>query len=156
MWRYLVGLVAGVLLVAGGVLWWRNAAVARHTLPDAPAAQAGGAADEDALPEPPAASDKTREQKRLSRIDKNKDGQVGRDEFLAARRRNFDKLDIDHDGRLSFDEYAAKAIDRFTDADKDKSGTLNAAEFATTRAVRKTRPTCRCPEPREAKGDEES
>jgi hypothetical protein len=145
MWRYLVGLAAGVLLVAGGVLWWRSSAVARQTLPDAPAARAANAAAGDPMPEPPAASEKTREEKRLSRIDKDKNGTVSRDEFLAARQRNFAKLDINGDGKLAFDEYAVKGIERFTGADADKSGALTAAEFATTRVARTAKPTCRCP-----------
>jgi hypothetical protein len=156
MWRYLVGLVAGVLLVAGGVLWWRSSAIAHRTLPNAPGAtaQAGGA--DDAMPDPPEASEKTREEKRLSRIDHDKNGQVSRDEFLAARRRNFAKLDVDGDGKLSFEEYAAKGVERFATADTDKSGALTAAEFATTRIVRKSQPTCRCPAQRPANEDGES
>ena len=151
MWRYLVGLVAGVLLVGGGALWWRSAAIARHSLPDAP--QVATAADS-AMPDPPAASEKTREEKRLSRIDHDKNGQVGRDEFLAMRRRNFDKLDLNHDGQLAFDEYAAKAIERFVAADKDKTGALGAAEFATTKPPRKT-VTERCAPAGKAKEEDE-
>lgn len=155
-WRYLVGMAAGVLLMAGGVLWWRTTAIAGHALPDTPQAIAGGAAaGDDSMPEPPTVSEKTREQRRLSRIDHDKDGKVSRDEFLAARRRNFAKLDKDGDGKLSFDEYAAKAIERFNDADKDKTGLLTPAEFATTKAVRQTR-TTRCPPPAKAKEEDES
>ena len=64
----------------------------------------------------PEASEKTREEKRFSRYDKNKDGKVQADEYLAARRRNFDKLDLDHNGALAFQEYAAKGIEKFNDA----------------------------------------
>jgi hypothetical protein len=156
MWRYLVGVLAGVLLVAGGVLWWRNAAVAHRTLPDLPAAANGAAESGEAMPEPPAASEKTREEKRLSRIDHDKNGEVSRDEFLAARKRNFAKLDVNADGKLSFEEYASKGVERFAAADKDKSGALNAAEFATTRAARTAKPTCRCADLPAAKGDEEN
>ena len=46
----------------------------------------------------PEATEKTREEKRFSRYDKNKDGKVQIDEYLAARRKNFDKLDLDHNG----------------------------------------------------------
>ncbi|WP_404709912.1 EF-hand domain-containing protein [Sphingomonas sp. MMS24-J13] len=154
MWRYLVGLAAGVVLMAGGVLWWRTTAIAGHGLPNAPQAIAGAAAGDDAMPEPPMASEKTREQRRLSRIDHDKDGKVSRDEFLAARRRNFAKLDKDGDGKLSFDEYAAKAIERFNDADKEKTGLLTPAEFATTKAVRQTR-TTRCPRPTKPKDEDD-
>ena len=155
MWRYVAGLVGGALLIAGSVLWWKNAAIARHPLPDAPVAEAQAPTDDRApTPEPPAASEKTREERRLSRIDHDKNGQVSRDEFLAMRRRNFDKLDRDHDGRLSFDEYATKAVERFAVADKDKSQALTAVEFATTRIVRKADAT-RCPLPRRANEEDD-
>ena len=147
MWRYLVGMVAGVLLVAGGVLWWRNSAVASHILPAAPRlaaanTQTGAAGDE--VPEPPAASVKTREEKRFGRYDHDKNGAVSRDEFLMARRKAFAKLDANGDGVLSFDEYAVKTEKRFADADADRSGALTAPEFATTRIARKTRTAPRC------------
>ncbi len=155
-WRYLVGMAAGVLLMAGGVFWWRTTTIAGHAFAEAPSVSGSASATgDDAMPDPPAASEKTREQKRLSRIDHDKDGQVSRDEFLAARRRNFAKLDKDGDGKLSFDEYAAKAIERFDEADKDKSGKLNAAEFATTKAVRKAHEN-RCPPQAKAKDEDES
>lgn len=157
MWRYLVGMMAGVLLVAGGVLWWRNPAAARRLPPDAPAALAGsiGAPGAETVPEPPAASEKTREEKRFSRYDHDKDGKVGREEFLASRRKAFAKLDTNHDGKLDFDEYAAKTITRFADADADKSGALTPAEFATTKIQRKTKAAPRCPPAPAEKGDDE-
>ena len=92
----------------------------------------------------PEASAKTREEKRFSRYDKNKDGKVQADEYLAARRRNFDKLDLDHNGALSFQEYAAKAIEKFNDAGGRK-GWLTAAEFvATAPPQAKRKSTCSC------------
>jgi hypothetical protein len=146
MWRYLVGMVAGVLLVAGGVLWWRNTADAGQALPEAPPAARTGDADE-APPPPPEASEKTREERRFARYDRDKDGLVSRDEFLAARRRAFAKLDTNGDGRLSFEEYAVRGIERFAKADADHSGALAPAEFLSTRIVRKTGTTPRCPPP---------
>jgi hypothetical protein len=145
MWRYWVGAAAALLLVAGGIFWWHNTAAAKHGLPDAPAAKAlaEGSGDQ-AMPEPPAASEKTREEKRFSRSDHDKNGAISRDEFLAARHRNFAKLDVNNDGRLTFEEYAAKGEERFGKADADKSGSLNPAEFATTRAARKSKATCAC------------
>ena len=155
MWRYLVGMAAGVLLVAGGLLVWQNTAVATHGVPLLPARLAAAIAPgDDVVPEPPQASEKTREQKRFSRYDHDKDGKVSRDEFLAARRRAFAKLDVNNDGRLSFDEYAVKGEKRFADADGDHDGALAAGEFATTRPVRKAKPNPRCP-PAPARGDED-
>ena len=92
--------------------------------------------------EPPEASEKTREQKRFDRYDRNRDGKVDRDEYLLSRHKAFAKLDTNGDGKLSFEEYSAKAIGKFDKADADRSGTLDAAEFATTRVQRKPRPKC--------------
>ncbi len=139
MWRYLVGLAAGVLLVAGGVLWWRNTAVAERALPPAPAASVATTDSSETPPEPPVATEKTREERRFGRYDRDKDGQVDRDEYLAARRKAFAKLDLNGDGTLSFDEYAAKTLGKFKVADADKSGVLVPAEFATTRVCARRR-----------------
>jgi hypothetical protein len=146
MWRYLVGLMAGMLLFAGGVLWWRNTADAGQSLPAAPAPTAGTATDEP-MPAAPQASAKTREERRFGRYDHDKDGAVTRDEYLASRRKAFAKLDKDGDGRLSFEEYAVKGIDRFAKADADGSGTLIPSEFLTTRIERKTTSVRHCPPP---------
>ena len=97
------------------------------------------------LAPPPQASERTREEKRFARYDKDKNGAVGRDEYLAARRKNFDKLDTNNDGRLSFEEYAIKGETKFAAADRDRNGALNATEFATTRVVRKTKSRRNCP-----------
>jgi hypothetical protein len=73
---------------------------------------------------------------------------VEADEYLAARRRNFDKLDLDHNGALSFQEYAAKGIDKFNSAGGRK-GFLTEAEFATTAPPQARHKACSCgrPEP---------
>jgi Ca2+-binding EF-hand superfamily protein len=84
------------------------------------------------LPELPAPTPKSREEKRFARADRDDDGIVSPAEFVAARRRNFDKLDANGDGRLSFEEYAAEGFRKFAAADVNGDGRLNAAEFATT------------------------
>lgn len=143
MWRYLVGGLAALLLVAAGVFLFKGSAIADHGLPAAPQAAVSGTTP--ALPDAaPAATERTREQKRFDRYDKDRNGQVSRDEYLAARHKAFAKLDVDHDGKLAFEEWAAKAIAKFGDADKDKSGAMTAAEFATTAAKRSARPRCAC------------
>lgn len=48
-------------------------------------------------------------QEHLAELDKNKDGFIGRDEFLSHPSQMFDKLDANHDGRISKDEMAAMA-----------------------------------------------
>lgn len=157
MWRYLVGAVAALVLAGGGLWWWKNSAIAERGEPRASYA-AAPAAPADVLPEPPVADQKTKEQKRFARVDKDKDGRITRDEYLNLRRKNFAKLDRNGDGVLSFDEYAVKAIDKFAAADKDRSGSLNAAEFATTRVQRKAKPRPNCPPAGrgEAKGEDEA
>ena len=152
MWRYWVGAAVALLLVVGGVFWWRSTAVAKHGTSHATQGSAAPLIDggDEAVPEPPAASEKTREEKRFSRSDHDKNGAISRDEFLAARRRNFAKLDANGDGRLTFDEYAVKAEEKFGKADADKSGSLNPAEFATTRVARKAKASCAC----QPKGDD--
>ena len=104
-----------------------------------------GAVHDAAQPlEAPEASQRSREEKRFSRYDKNKDGKVQADEYLAARHRNFDRLDVDHNGALSFQEYAAKGIEKFNDAGGRK-GWLTAAEFvATAPPQAKRKSTCSC------------
>lgn len=134
MWRYLAGAAAGVLLMAGGLALWDSFNQQPQFAPAAPL----HAAEPTALAEPPAASEKTREEKRFGRYDKDKDGKVSRDEFLASRRKAYAKLDTDGDGQLSFEEWSLKTTDRFSKADADKSATLTAEEFATTRIARKT------------------
>jgi hypothetical protein len=144
MWRYLAGAVSALLLAGAGLFWWQSSQAERAgsvaAAPFAATAQATG----DAPAEPPAASEKTREEKRFSRYDKDKDGGVAREEYLAARRRAFAKQDRNGDGKLDFDEYAVKTIAKFATADKDRSAVLTPAEFATTRVVRKARPATRC------------
>lgn len=134
MWRYLVGAAGALLLAGGGLVLWRNTGTAPSIAPASPAQ----AATSDPIEQPPAASEKTREEKRFSRYDKDKDGKVSREEFLAARRKAWAKLDVNGDGKLDFNEWSVKTSDRFANADGDKSATLTAEEFAKTRIPRKT------------------
>jgi hypothetical protein len=78
----------------------------------------------------PKASEKSAEERRFDRLDRNRDGKIQQAEFLAARRRNFDRLDVNGDGVLSFAEYAASGIRRFSELDANGDGTLNRTEFA--------------------------
>ena len=137
MWRYLAGALAALALAGGGMLIFNRNARSVAALPAAPLGlaqtEAGGALP-DSVPE---ASERTREQKRFDRYDKDRNGQVAREEYLAARRKAFAKLDIDHNGTLSFDEWAVKAEAKFALADKDKSGAMTPAECATTAVKRK-------------------
>ena len=148
MWRFLAGAAASFLLLTGAFLFWQSRAAESAKFPAAPSPRGisalfGGA---DQPLEAPEASAKTREQKRFSRYDKNKDDKVEADEYLAARRRNFDKLDVDHNGALSFPEYAAKGIEKFNAAGGRK-GWLSAAEFVATAPPPPKHKTCSCRAP---------
>lgn len=139
--RIMVGVAAILLATTGGVLFWQGHAESRASLPDAPAAPANArlfaTAAMPELPGAPEASQKTREEKRFSRADKDKDGKITAAELLAPRQKAFAKLDTDHNGALSFTEWAAKTIGKFQGADDDHSGWLTAAEYAETAPKRK-------------------
>lgn len=137
MWRFLVGGLAALALIGAGMVLFNRSggSVAALAAAQPPArSDAAGGALPDSVPE---ASDKTREQKRFDRYDKDRNGTVTRDEYLLQRRKAYAKLDTDHDGKLSFDEWAIKAETKFAAADADKSGAMTAGEFATTAVKRK-------------------
>ena len=93
---------------------------------------------------PPAATAKTREEKRFGRADKDDDGRITRVEMLASRQKAFAKLDQNGDGRLAFEEWAVKTVDKFDGADDDGNGALTAAEYAATAPKARTKTACRC------------
>jgi hypothetical protein len=131
MVRFLAGAAACFLLLTGAFLMWQSRAERGPSLPAAPPPRLAGGPLSSPL-EAPEASAKSREEKRFSRADTNKDGKIESEEIFDARRKAFAKLDINGNGALSFDEWAAKTILKFKGADGDKSGTLTAAEYATT------------------------
>ena len=131
MLRFLAGAAACFLLLTGAFLIWQSRAEHASGLPGAPPARAATLFGTTEPLQAPEASAKTREEKRFARYDKDKDGKVQADEYLAARKRNFDKLDLDHNGALGFQEYAAKGIEKFNAAGGRK-GFLTPAEFVAT------------------------
>lgn len=143
MWRYLAGGVAALLMAAAGMALFGHGqgggGPAAHPLTQA--APAAGTSPDTPLPDTvPAASDKTREEKRFDRYDRDRNGAVAREEYLQSRRKAFAKLDTNHDGTLSFDEWAAKTEAKFATADADHNGALTRPEFATTAVKRKAGP----------------
>ena len=154
MWRYVAGGVAALLLVAAGFVLSNGRARPPSPLAAQPAAVAGQDASlPDGVPE---ASERTREQKRFDRYDKDRNASVTREEYLASRRKAYAKLDANHDGQLSFDEWAVKTTVKFAEADKDKSGAMNAAEFATTAPKRTVKRQPNCPPAQAPREDEET
>lgn len=147
MWRYLAGGLAALLMVAAGWSLFSGRARTEPVLPPqpqtAPPSHEMVAAAAAPVPE---ASERTREEKRFDRYDKDRDERITREEYLASRRKAFTKLDANGDGRLSFEEWAVKSIGKFTAADRDKSAAMDRAEFATTAVKRKAKAkaTCTC------------
>ncbi|MFV0622409.1 EF-hand domain-containing protein [Sphingomonas sp. ac-8] len=148
MWRYGAGVLSALLLVTAGVFVFRGGAQVEPPLPPPSPAPTEIAP---LPPEPlavPSATARTREQKRFDRYDKDRDGSITRDEYLASRRKAYAKLDANGDGRLSFDEWAVATTTKFAKADADRSASLDAKEFATTAVARKAAARCACPQPR--------
>lgn len=144
MWRYLAGGVAALLMAGAGVFLFQSRATPDPLpTPSARVAQAGAEPGAE-VAEVPQAPDRTREEKRFDRNDKDKNGLVSLAELQQPRRKAFAKLDSNGDGKLSFEEWAVRTSTRFAVADKDKSGTLTRAEFATTAPKRKPKTTPRC------------
>ena len=134
MARFLAGAAACFLLITGAFLLWQGQAQEAPLLPEAPPVEAGAPSMvvAGATPQAPEATPKSREQKRFSRADKDKDGKIAKEELLAPRRKAYAKLDSNGNGSLSFDEWAVKTLGKFGGADKDRSGALTPAEYATT------------------------
>jgi hypothetical protein len=132
MVRFLAGAAASFLLLTGAFLLWQSRAEQGPGLPPAPKPRPISLLNPDAPLQAPEGDPKSREEKRFSRADKNKDGKIESEEVLGARRKAFAKLDANGNGALSFEEWAAKTIEKFRGADQDHSGWLTPAEYAQT------------------------
>ncbi len=145
MLRFFAGAAASLLLLTGVFLIWQSRAEPGPGLPAAPPRQAYGASMLSQSPlRAPEANSKSREERRFSRADKNRDGKIEAEELLGARRKAFAKLDTNGNGSLAFEEWAVRTIDKFKGADKDRSGWLTAAEYATTAPPPPKHPNCSC------------
>ena len=84
--RFLAGAVACFLLMTGAFLFWQGRAEEAPALPPAPPARmASGGVLQPSIPAAPEASPKSREEKRFSRADKDKNGRIEREELMAPR-----------------------------------------------------------------------
>jgi hypothetical protein len=144
--RFLAGVASALLLVAAGFFIWKSRAERDAQIPPAPkaAAYAGPMLQSQSLPEPPSANEKTKEEKRFARADKDDDGRITRAELLEPRRKAFAKLDSNGNGNLSFEEWAVKTLGKFDGADADDNGALTPAEYATTKPKARAKPRCSC------------
>lgn len=152
MWRIAAGIGAGLLLCGAGFVWWSAGADRTPVLAAFEPAPARANNLQSPPAPPPAAEERTREEKRFDRYDKDRDDLITGEEYLANRRKAYARLDSNGDGRLSFDEWAAKTTAKFATADGDRSKSLSRSEFATTKVVRKSRPRLDCP-PQKAEDD---
>ena len=144
MARWLAGIAAVLLLVAGGFLALSGRAM-EPQLPSAPQPRLAAAVPLLPISNAPEADPKSKEEKRFARSDKDEDGRITLAELVEPRRKAFAKLDANQDGRLSFEEWAVKTIDKFEGADADHSNSLNPAEYATTAPKpSKKKPACAC------------
>ena len=152
--RILLGAVAALLLVAGGIFWWQGRTAqpltASEPPPELPAevAQPGPLPSADVRgklgPVPPEAQEATREQRRFARLDRDLDGRITRNEMLSTRTNDFRKLDLDGNNLLTFEEWAVTTANRFRAADANGDLWLTREEFATTKPRERKKPACRC------------
>ncbi|QPD00049.1 MULTISPECIES: hypothetical protein [Qipengyuania] len=147
-----LGSFATLALGGLGMFWWQGraqveqaappplAAPATEPLPEVPESDPGNMLG----PEPPEASELTREQQRFFRYDRNRDWRVSRVEMLSTRSDAFRKLDKDGNNLLDFEEWAVATVDKFEGADADKDNQLTPAEFATTKPKPVKKRKCAC------------
>ena len=163
--RFSAGAASALLLVAAGVFFWTGRAQQESpAIPGAPPAQAAEAGMESGSPAtPPAADERTREQRRFDRADRDNDGRITLAELTYPRQRAYARLDTNHDGRLSFEEWAVRTLTKFSGADADHNGALTREEFATTAphrrpAARQARCNCaqQSPQPQAEEGEGEN
>jgi len=148
MRRFLAGAGSALLLAGAGFFLWTGLAQDdENPVPEAPVG-AGSAPIVAGPPgQPPSADERSREQRRFERMDRDNDGKIAQAEYLLPRRRAFDRLDADHDGRLAFEEWALSTSRRFAQADANHDASLSRAEFATTAPRRRPQTrqaNCRC------------
>lgn len=157
MLRFFAGAASSFLLLSGAFLIWQSRAEQAPSFPPAPPARAAGSSlfAAGAPLRAPEATEKTREEKRFSRADKDKNGRIEAEELLGPRRKAFAKLDVNGNGVLSFDEWAVKTIAKFKGADKDRSNWLSPAEYATTAPPPPKHKTCSCSAPAARQNDED-
>jgi hypothetical protein len=151
--RFSAGAGSALLLAAAGIfLWTGRAQQGPAAAPAAPAATGGATAGTDSASPatPPSADERTREQRRFDRVDRDRNGQITLEEINYPRRRAFQRLDVNNDGQLSFDEWAIRTTQKFNQADANHDRVLTRAEFATTAPHRRTparQARCNCAQP---------
>ncbi len=149
MLRFFAGVGSALLLVAAGFFIWKGLAQDDgQAIPDAPQAEtdAESAAATGAPARPPSADERTKEQRRFDRADRDNDSKITLEELYYPRRRPFQRLDTNGDGRLSFEEWAVRTTTKFGEADRNRDRILDRTEYATTAPPRRApaQPNCNC------------
>jgi hypothetical protein len=158
--RVLLGGLAAILMLGGGLFMWQGqSAVPDPVIAPPPPAPEGLPVGAEGLvgrapPAAPRATTASREERRFQRYDRNRDGTITRVEMLSSRTNAFRRLDRDGNNLLSFEEWAVKTSDRFAAADRDRSGGVSQAELiaATPRRPAQRRANCACDGPSNASG----
>ncbi|HEX6374379.1 MAG TPA: EF-hand domain-containing protein [Allosphingosinicella sp.] len=146
MIRLVAGGASALLLIAAGFFILKSRAEADDPIPPAPAPSAAYSRPftGPGFAAPPAATERSKAQKRFARADRDRDGRITLGEQLQPRRKAFARADRDGNGSLSFEEWAAGTAERFAKADKDRSGWLSPAEYEASKPKAKPKPKCRC------------
>lgn len=144
MLRFLAGAAASFLLMTGAFILWQSRAEQAPALPESPPPRMASPSMSTAPLQAPESTPKSREERRFSRADKDKNGRIEAAELLGPRRKAFAKLDGNGNGTLSFEEWAVKTVDKFNGADRDRSGWLTPAEYATTAPPPPKKKRCAC------------
>lgn len=152
--RIVLGALSALLFVSAGLFWLQGRAEVRQGVPPPEPVALDEERDLDELPsaniagltgpEPPEATELTREQRRFSRYDHDSDGRITRNEMMATRTAGFRSLDKDGNNLLTFEEWAVTTGDKFDKADANGDRELSPKEFATTRPKRQSKPKCNC------------
>jgi len=140
MKRVAMGAVGTLLLASAGVFWWQGRAEVERGAPPPDIAGSGVPGEEVVLPSAAphrrgaglpgsAKAVQSREQKRFARLDRNRNGQIERNEMLATRVKAFQKLDTNRDNLLSFEEWAVKTANRFKQIDRNGDGIVTRVEL---------------------------
>lgn len=145
MVRWLAG-IAAVLLFITGIFLALQGRAEEPQIPPAPQPRLASstALPLSPIPAAPEADAKSKEEKRFARADLDENGRISLAELVEPRRKVFAKLDVNRDGKLGFEEWAVKTIDKFEEADGDKSKWLTPNEYASTAPKPKKKPACSC------------
>lgn len=149
--RVVLGALAALLFASAGLFWLQGRA---HEEPGIPPPEVQANLADEALPEadvtglkgpePPEATEMTREERRFARYDRNGDKRITRVEMMSSRTPAFRKLDKDGNNLLTFEEWAVATSDRFHAADANGDNWLSPGEFLATRPKPKPVPRCKC------------